>query len=70
MREWGKTIAMDLIRSILLFFGSFKMQQPITENPRVALGLPTATASLVLVRARAGARMSRDPTALHQRSDL
>ena len=70
MRDWGKTIGIDLIRWILLLFGSHGMQQPITENPRLTVDLPLATANLVRVHARAGTRLSRGPTALHQRSDL
>ena len=69
MRDWGKDIAMDLIRWILLFFGAHRMQ-PFTENPTLLLDEPLATAKLVRVRARAGTRLSRGPTALHHRSDL
>jgi len=61
---------MDLIRWILLFLGSQGMQQPITENPRVTVDLPLTTANSVRAHARAGTRLSRGPTALHQRSDL
>ena len=70
MRDWGKTIAMDLIRGIIVFFGSQGMRQPVTENPRVPADLPLTRANLVRAHARAGTRLSRGPTALHQRSDL
>jgi hypothetical protein len=44
MREWGKTITMDLIRWVLLLFDSLTMRQPRTENPDIRLGKPLALA--------------------------
>jgi hypothetical protein len=70
MREWGKTIAIDLIRWILLFFNAYRMRQHVWENPRMNGDVPLATAALAPVRARSGGRLSRGPTALHRRSDL
>lgn len=70
MRDWGKTTAMDLIRWILLFLGAYKMRQAFAENPTLTPDVPLATANLVRVRPPGGARLSRGPTALHQRSDL
>jgi hypothetical protein len=69
MRDWGKTIAIDLIRWILLLFGSHEMRQLITENPKLTVGLPSATANYVRVYSRSGTRLSRGPTGLHPRSD-
>lgn len=69
MRDWGKTIAMDLIRWVLLFFDACKVQ-PVTENPTPIVGKPLAMARSVRVRARGETRLSRGPTALHHRSDL
>jgi hypothetical protein len=70
MREWGKTIAMDLIRWVLLIFDLLKLQQFVAGNPSVGLDIPSLTAILVPVPARIGGRLSRGPTALHHRSDL
>jgi hypothetical protein len=68
MKEWGKKKAMDLIRSILLFFGLVKLRQLVAENPLVSLDTPLLAAILVPVPARNGGRLSRGPTALRYRS--
>lgn len=70
MREWGKTIAMDLMRWVSLFFDLRNVQQFIAGNPPAGLDIPSLTAILVPVPARIGGRLSRGPTPLHHRSDL
>lgn len=68
MKEWGKRIAMDLIRSILVFIGLVKLQQLAPENPLVKLDMPLLAAIWVPVPARNGGRLSRGPTSLRYRS--
>lgn len=70
MREWGKTITMDLIRWVLLLFDSFTMRQPRTENPDIRLAKQLAMAMGVPARSRRGGRSCRGPTSLNRRSDL
>jgi hypothetical protein len=70
MREWGKTITMDLIRWVLLLFDSLTMRQPCTENPDIRLGKPLAMAKGIPVRTNRGGQSCRGPTSLNRRSDL
>ena len=70
MMEWGKTIAVDLIRWIFLFYDSPKMRQPRTESPKILLDIPLTVAILVPARARERRRLSRGPTSLNRRSNF
>ena len=70
MREWGNTIAMDLIRWIFLFFDSLAMRQRVTANPGMKLDKPLTMALVAPALARSGGRMSRGPTSVNRRSDL
>jgi hypothetical protein len=70
MREWGKTITMDLIRWVLLLFDSLIMRQPRTENPDIRLDEPLAMAMGVPAQIRYGGQSCRGPTSLNRRSDL
>ena len=68
MREWGKTITMDLIRWVLLLFDSLTTRQSLTENPDIRK--PMFMAMGVPGRTRSGGQSCRGPTALNRRSDL
>lgn len=68
--EWGKTIAVDLIRWIFLFYDSLKMRQPRTESPKILLDIPLTVAMLVPAGARERWRLSRGPTSLNRRSNF
>jgi len=70
MKEWEKTIAVDLIRWIFLFYDSLAMWQPRTESPKNRLDIPLTTAMLVPARALIRGRLSWGPTSLNRRSDL
>jgi hypothetical protein len=70
MREWGNTIAMDLIRWILLFFDSLAMRQPVAANPEMEVDKPLTMAIVAPALARSFGRMSRGPTPVNRRTDL
>lgn len=70
MREWGNTIAMDLIRWMISLVDSLTMGPLDAGNPALRLVEPLATATAVLKLARYGGRSSRGPTRLNRCSDL
>ena len=70
MREWGSTIAMDLIRWVCLLFDSLIMRQPVTANPETDMDKPLTLAIVTLALNRFEGRWSRGPTAVNRRSDL
>lgn len=70
MREWGSTIAMDLIRWVFMFFDLQVMWQPVTARPEIRREKPLMRAIGVPALERPNRRWSRGPTAANRRSDL